>query len=192
MSAIGPKRTWRLRCEMSAFGGTLSLHRVFVERRINSRTSLKISPGGTFHEAIHGPARNDHAFNAAVTAWQLCDWVFADITPAQQDKLNIHSIENMRSHARHHCRALHLCRQVATASKHMRVSRFPDPNVKTITTVNAIPPPPQGPPLHVAPGWFLYFDDDGEVTEAEDVFTDAYYFWTQFIYRNKIAEDEAP
>jgi hypothetical protein len=139
-----------------------------------------------------GPARNDHAFNAAVTAWQLCDWVFADMTPAQKDKLKIHNRLGMQEHAGHHSRALHLCRQVATASKHMRVTRFPDPKVKTITTLNAIPPPPQGPPLHAAPGWFLYFDDDGGVKETEDVFADAYYFWTQFIYRNEIAKDEAP
>jgi hypothetical protein len=103
-----------------------------------------------------GPARNDHAFNAAVTAWQLCDWVFADMTPAQKDKLKIHNRLGMQEHAGHHSRALHLCRQVATASKHMRVTRFPDPKVKTITTLNAIPPPPQGPPLHATPGWFLY------------------------------------
>jgi hypothetical protein len=116
-----------------------------------------------------GPARNDHAFNAAVTAWQLCDWVFANMTPAQKDKLKIHNRFDMQEHARHDSRALHLCRQVATASKHMRVSKFPDPKVKTITTMNAVPAPQEQLPVHVAPGWFLYFDDDGDVQEAGDV-----------------------
>ena len=76
---------------------------------------------------------NDSAFNAAVTAWHLCDWVFADMTADQRDELKIHSVEEMREHARKQCRALHLCRQVATASKHWRVERYPDSKVKAIT-----------------------------------------------------------
>ena len=143
-----------------------------------------------------GPERSDHAFNAAVTAWQLCDWVFADMTPAQRAKWEFRCDRDMQAHARQHCRALYLCRQVATASKHMTVTTFPDLKVKVITTANVIPPPnadppsTQRPPLYVAPGWFLYIDDDGDVRTAEDVFADAYDFWTQFIYvQNKIPED---
>jgi hypothetical protein len=83
---------------------------------------------------------NDSAFNAAVTAWHLCDWVFADMTPDQRDRLSIQKIEDMREYARTQCRALHLCRQVATGSKHWRVERYPDPNVKVITTANSIFP----------------------------------------------------
>jgi hypothetical protein len=143
---------------------------------------------------------NDSAFNAAVTAWHLCDWVFADMTPDQRGKLNILKIEDMRGYARTQCRALHLCRQVATASKHWRVERYPDPNVKVITTANSIPVTETIQPAGTQPakiqllierGCFLYFDDDGDVRAAEDVFDDASQFWTQFIYHNGIAQDES-
>jgi hypothetical protein len=68
--------------------------------------------------------RKDFAFNAAVTAWHLCDWVFEDMTEAHCDKFNIHSRKQMQDYARTQCRALHLCRQVATASKHYTVAKF--------------------------------------------------------------------
>ena len=140
---------------------------------------------------------NDSAFNAAVTAWHLCDWVFADMTADQRDELKIHSVEEMREHARKQCRALHLCRQVATASKHWRVERYPDSKVKAITTANSIfpvsetiPATETQPPtiqLFVERGCFLYFDDGGEVKAAEDVFDAALHFWTGF---NAIAANE--
>jgi hypothetical protein len=106
----------------------------------------------------------------------------------------------MRGYARTQCRALHLCRQVATASKHWRVERYPDPNVKVITTANSIPVTETIQPAGTQPakiqllierGCFLYFDDDGDVRAAEDVFDDASQFWTQFIYHNGIAQDES-
>jgi hypothetical protein len=37
-------------------------------------------------------------------------------------------------------------------------------------------------------GRFVYFDDDGEVKEAEEVFSAALDFWTAFIYQNEIAK----
>ena len=135
-------------------------------------------------------AHNDSAFNAAVTAWHLCDWVFEDMTEAHCDKFNIHSRKQMQDYARTHCRALHLCRQVATASKHWRIERHPDPNVRVITTANPIPTTSETewPKLYIEPGCYVYFDDDGEVKAAEDVFSEAFDFWTQFIYGNEIAK----
>jgi hypothetical protein len=135
--------------------------------------------------------RKDFAFNAAVTAWHLCDWVFEDMTEAHCDKFNIHSRKQMQDYARTQCRALHLCRQVATASKHYTVDDFPDPNVEIIMTANEIPEPePEPTPskVHVASGCFVYFIDGDDKREAEDVFDDAVRFWTQFIYGNEIAK----
>jgi hypothetical protein len=139
--------------------------------------------------------RKDFAFNAAVTAWSLCDWVFEDMTQAHCDKFNIRSRKQMQDYARKHCRALHLCRQVATASKHCTVERFPDPKVATIVTTTpspteSEPQAPSIPPLHVAAGCFVYFVDGDDKRDAGDVFGGAFEFWTQFIYHNGIAADE--
>src|SRR5262245_52210928 len=130
----------------------------------------------------------DFAFNAAVTAWQLCDWVFADMTSAQRDKYQIHNVNQMREYARYHCRALHLCRQAATASKHYTVDQHSDPNVEIVVTVNSSSPPAQIP-TQVALGCSVYFVDGREKREAVDVFGDAFQFWTDFIYKNNIAPD---
>ncbi|HEY6860962.1 MAG TPA: hypothetical protein VI358_14405 [Pseudolabrys sp.] len=135
-------------------------------------------------------ARNDLAFNIVVTAWHLCDWVFADLTPEQMSKLQIKSLADLQAVARK-CRALHLCRQAAIASKHWRVTDFPDPNVAVITTATPISGP-NAPrvPLYTAPSWYLYFIDGSDIQLAEDVFALALEFWTHFIYHNEICKDD--
>jgi hypothetical protein len=40
-----------------------------------------------FANAQGADERIDHAFNAAVTAWHLCDWVFNDMTADQRGSL---------------------------------------------------------------------------------------------------------
>jgi hypothetical protein len=42
----------------------------------------------------------DSAFNAAVTAWHLCDWVFNDTGPEQRQKLGFKSLGDLQEHAR--------------------------------------------------------------------------------------------
>ena len=69
------------------------------------------------------------AFNAAVTAWHLTDWVFSDMTPAQRNHHHVRSLAEFQNLARNQCRALHLCRQIATASKHRRVTLHVDHSV---------------------------------------------------------------
>ena len=109
-----------------------------------------------------------------MTGWHLCDWVFMDLTPQQRDGLNIHSLAQMQEHALT-CRALHVFRQVATASKHWAISSRPDPSVTAV--VAAIP------------DWRIWFEDDQGVLPATTAFEQALSFWTAFIYQNTIAVD---
>jgi hypothetical protein len=137
-------------------------------------------------------AMKDTAFNVAVTAWHLCDWVFNDMTEAQRDSLSIHSPTQMQEYARHECRALHICRQAATASKHWEVRRYRDPNVAIVVT--APPDPPDlgtessAPPVYVLPRWHIYIIDGNKVHPAGEVFSRAEEFWCQIIYQNGIAQ----
>jgi hypothetical protein len=132
----------------------------------------------------------DAAFNACVTAWHLCDWVFNDLTQVQQAALNIHSLSELQAHALK-CRALHLCRQVATASKHWDIRQHPDPDVAVIVTASPWPPPkpdPAMPPVYIMEdGWWIYFVDGADKRDASDVFEEALGFWTHFIYQNGVA-----
>ena len=59
----------------------------------------------------------DAAFNASVTAWHLCDWVFNDLTSEQRQKLGFATLLKLQDHAKTQCRALYLCRYTATASR---------------------------------------------------------------------------
>ena len=70
----------------------------------------------------------DIAFNASVTAWQLGDWVFNDMTAEQRKRFGFKDIEALRKTT---CRALYLCRHAATASKHWEVTQYHDPDVQT-------------------------------------------------------------
>jgi hypothetical protein len=90
----------------------------------------------------------DSAFNAAVTSWHLCDWVFNDMTAGQRQKLNFSKLGDLQNYARENCRPLHLCRQAATASKHWAVTNHPDPDVEVIVTAE--------------PVWTVYFVDGGQ------------------------------
>jgi hypothetical protein len=118
----------------------------------------------------------DIAFNASVTAWQLGDWVFNDMTAEQRKRLGFKDIKALQEHARTNCRALYLCRHAATASKHWEVRQHSDPNVRTVVAQEN--------------GWRVFFVDDNKRTAADQVFAEALDFWTNFIYGNHIANWE--
>ena len=116
----------------------------------------------------------DIAFNASVTAWQLGDWVFNDMTVEQRQRLGFNDSNALLEHARTNCRALYLCRHAATASKHWEATQHPDPNVQTVVTHEN--------------GWRVLFVDGNKRTAADQVFAEALSFWTNFIYGNHIAK----
>jgi hypothetical protein len=116
----------------------------------------------------------DSAFNAAVTAWHLCDWVFNDLTLEQRRRLGFKKLAKLQDHAKEQCRALYLCRYAATASKHWLVETNPDLSVQVVVAHED--------------GWTIYFVDDGKKTSADQVFMMARDFWYQFIRENDIAK----
>lgn len=132
------------------------------------------------------------AFNAAVTAWQISDWVWEELTPAQMAALNVVSKTGLQNKARDECRAIHLCRQIATASKHREVGLFPDPKVETIVSAA-----PTLPGLRVsstaeiftttATAWKIKIRDDGVEKDAVAVFEQAADYWCQLIYGHGVA-----
>lgn len=134
-------------------------------------------------------AMKDIAFNASVTAWQLCDWVFCDMTPAQRNSLNIQKLQDLQKYALTY-RPLYLCRQAATASKHWEISRYHDPNVAVVVTCAPDPRStvqlPPGVSIQELPHWQIYFADGNTKLRANDVFDQALNFWTNYIYQNSI------
>ena len=134
-----------------------------------------------------------HAFNCAVTAWTLTDWVWSDMTLDQRKKrsgglVGKASFRAFQSECRTQCRALHLCRQIATASKHGEVTAYPDPMVKV--DVSAVPIfRNDAARMHMVPDtwhWTLTVHDGAVDVDALKMFEDALHFW-DFIYREGIA-----
>ncbi len=140
-----------------------------LDREIDRYRSIV---GGDDHNVVD--ELKDIAFNASVTAWQLGDWVFHDMTDEQRQELGFNDTKALLEHARAKCRALHLCRHAATASKHWEVTQYPDPNVQTDLTHED--------------GWRVVFVDDNKRIAADQVFAEALNFWTNFIYSNHIAK----
>jgi urease gamma subunit len=121
----------------------------------------------------------DHAFNVVVTAWHMCDWVFADMTPELKSKLQINTLAELQAEARK-CRALHLCQQAANASKHWALlEKHRDPGVDVIVGVAPVRRPEE---VQEPPKFEAYFKDGSDFIEAGKVFETARDFWTQFIF----------
>jgi hypothetical protein len=116
----------------------------------------------------------DSAFNAAVTAWHLCDWVFNDLPTEQRKKLGFKKLAKLQEHAKEQCRALYLCRYAATASKHWAVESNPDPTINVVVAHEN--------------GWTIFFVDQGKKITAQQVFEAARDFWHQFIRENDISK----
>lgn len=139
------------------------------------------------------------AFNAAVTAWHMGDWVWADMTEDQRNGLRTdwkHRLSNLgefRSRAREISRAIGLCREIATASKHVEVTQSPDPTVETTASaavsdvvVNGDLVVAGDSPVTVT-AWALNVRDDDKLRPFLEVLDEALTFWTEFIYPRKIA-----
>jgi hypothetical protein len=72
------------------------------------------------------------AFNCAVTAWSLVDWLWGDLDKSQQ--LRFECIRKFRSHCMTATRALEVCESLANSSKHRtRHSRLFNAHVTTTT-----------------------------------------------------------
>jgi hypothetical protein len=114
------------------------------------------------------------AFNAAVTAWQLADWIFEDMTSEQRLTYNTPNLGTLQAKVRTECRSIYLCRQIATASKHRSVTVHFDPQVSTVTAVEQTPPGEWAK-------WRLVVNDGSTTTPALDVFEDARLYWYHFL-----------
>jgi hypothetical protein len=115
------------------------------------------------------------AFNAAVTAWQLTDWVFDDMTAKQKQSRGISNLTDLQILVTSECRALHLCHWIATASKHRIVkNRRHDLTVKTAVRCA---PLVNGQ----SPKWELIIIDGNKENDASDIFEEARMYWYRFL-----------
>jgi hypothetical protein len=130
----------------------------------------------------HAPAY--YAFNCAVTAWHLADWVWEASSPDQRAEI----LQQLGSDARANkstfqkalmekCRAIHICRQIATGSKHMTVTQHPDPNVRVEMRWDSAPAGEVKAGYH----YRLLIHDGGVERPAVDIFEEALKTWNRWL-----------
>lgn len=123
------------------------------------------------------------AFNCAVTAWQLTDWVWGDLSPEHKAELGFTKLYEFQGYCREQCRGLHLCRHIATASKHQEVTQHPDPDIEVsmfAEELDASASASTGKP-GVTCAWRLSVRDRGVNRDAVAVFEEALSFWDHMI-----------
>jgi hypothetical protein len=121
-------------------------------------------------------------YNAAVTAWQLADWVYAEATTEQRKTLKIKTLGELQEKARSECRELYLCYYLANASKHREVTLFIDPSINAGVEATS----------DEIPTWEAFVDDGGQKRPATEVFIFVLHYWTGIIYQNGIAIGPKP
>jgi hypothetical protein len=166
------------------------------------RKALSEKPEHIGH--THAPAYC--AFNCAVTAWHLADWVWnASPKDRRTDILALlgttvtgddrQDFVKFQTAIRNHSRALHICRQLATGSKHMAVTAHPAPNVRATmrweTEAARVDETRVGDPFAVD-RYRLVVSDKGVERAAVDVFGDAFKDWERFLGRWGFIDGSCP
>lgn len=124
------------------------------------------------------------AFNTAVTAWHLCDWVFHSWQDIQRKEVmaemapgaNVTPAEFRTAMAKA-SRELKICQQIANGSKHMKC-RFSDATIGVSLKwqLASQPAVSDGDPGR-SYGWDLVVRDGGTERAALEVFDEVFRFW---------------
>jgi len=126
------------------------------------------------------------AFNCAVTAWHMTDWVWAELDPIQREKiqalagttceLEATNPKPLQAYARRESPALKLCELLANGSKHY-ILRNPTHVSTTITDGEGVD---YGNPV---------VNDGGKETWVGEVLCQAVCWWEMFLTDWRVAEE---
>jgi hypothetical protein len=120
-----------------------------------------------------------HAFNCAVTAWHVTDWLWHDMSSALRSALQLNRFEDFQAYVCKACPALNLCRQIANGSKHCLVERKPDPTISAVISDGE--GNDYGNPVIV----------EGDIRHmADEVFYKALFWFKVFVQDSNIFPDE--
>lgn len=138
-----------------------------------------------------------HAFNAAVTAWHMTDWVWDELTTEMRGQLakSLGSVLSEKKQFQNalvrQCRGLHICRQIANGSKHKTLTHE-DPQVRAAIEWTREPMTcNSGVDEPIARFHYRLEVSDGATTlDAINLFTDVARYWRRFLANCGLMEDE--
>ncbi|WP_186085907.1 hypothetical protein [Burkholderia gladioli] len=73
-----------------------------------------------------------HAINLAITGWHMTDWTF-NFLPVATKASHSNNSATFQAWVKSQSRVIAACREVATAGKHMQITRGPDPAISTFS-----------------------------------------------------------
>lgn len=135
------------------------------------------------------------AFNAAITAWHITDWAWRDMSKEARLALQVDwdvnlDVENetggqFRGEVRRRHRPVAICREIATASKHVEVTQNPAEEIDVVAYTRAEPVVDAngnevvaGSGRVVVPGTTLKVQDADERKDLIEVLQEVIEFWT--------------
>jgi hypothetical protein len=138
--------------------------------------------GDSGHPGWQGVAYR--AFNCAVTAWTLTDWLWAEVSDHHKHANFGSRLKNFQSVCRRNSTDLDICESLANSGKHRsrRAKQYnADVVTKTITEVRRLRcGDPVGQPFATWK-WEAVILHDGTEKKAIDVFEQAYLAWARLI-----------
>jgi hypothetical protein len=131
------------------------------------------------------------AFNCAVTAWSICDWVWNSggeevraAVRAASPNADAKGSEILAALLRSECRELAICQQLANGAKHFRRDRHNDPDVASQRLPGvALYISKDGSDSRVVPNVGVFIQD-GSITYSDiGLFSRARDYWQEFFKR---------
>ena len=105
------------------------------------------------------------AFNCAVTAWHIADWLWRDLRADGRDV----GKKQFQNAAQERCRELKLCRHIANASKHRGLDWGSDPGIQVIVRAKDTPAS-SSEEINRSRHWEVLISDHGSECDALAVF----------------------
>jgi len=126
------------------------------------------------------------AFNCAVTAWHISDWLWKE---RQAANLPVSEVSMFQAKMQAQSRYLRMCKHIATASKHSGVDRRPDPTIQVIVRAKGDHEDLTISETDHTRHWEIIISDAIGEADALEVFLGAQQFWDHEIRADEIRSD---
>jgi hypothetical protein len=130
------------------------------------------------------------AFNCAVTAWSITDWVWNSAPAQLRERFRAESPnpkarggEPLASLLRQQCRELAICQQLANGSKHFILDSHNDANISSYRSPSVSFYVSENGETRSAPTHGVFINDGTRVYSDVGLFSRAHDHWTAFFAR---------
>ena len=126
------------------------------------------------------------AFNCAVTAWHISDWLWKE---RRDEGLDVGSLSRFQKTMQARSGALRLCKHIATASKHGGVDRSPDLSIRVTIRAKNSAEELSFAEIDRSQHWEITICDHSGESDAIQVFWKALEFWDAEIRTDETRRD---